>query len=136
MSKVRRIYVEKKDAYAVRAMELKQQIKDYLGIKTDGVRELVRYDIEGVSDDTYNKAKVTVFSEPPIDKVYEETFPVAKGDSVFSMEYLPGQFDQRADSAEQCVKLLNENEEPLIKSATTYVISGQITAEQLEAIKE
>ena len=136
MSKVRRIYVEKKDAYAVRAMELKQQIKDYLGIKADSVRELVRYDIEGVSDDTYNKAKVTVFSEPPIDKVYEETFPVAEGDAVFSMEYLPGQFDQRADSAEQCVKLLNENEEPLIKSATTYVISGQITAEQLEAIKD
>ena len=136
MSKVRRIYVEKKEDYAVRAKELKQQIKDYLGIKTDGVRELVRYDMEGVSDETYSKAKVTVFSEPPIDVVYEEEFPVTQGQRVFSMEYLPGQFDQRADSAEQCVKLLNEEENPLIKSATTYVITGDITDEQLEAIKE
>lgn len=136
MSKVRRIYVEKKEDYAVRAKELKQQIKDYLGIRTDAVRELVRYDMEGVSDDTYAKAKVTVFSEPPIDVVYEESFPVNEGDVCFSMEYLPGQFDQRADSAQQCVKLLNEDENPLIKSATTYVIAGGVTAEQLEAIKE
>ncbi|MBQ8317887.1 MAG: phosphoribosylformylglycinamidine synthase [Lachnospiraceae bacterium] len=136
MSKVRRIYVEKKSDYAVRATELKSQIKDYLGIKAEAVRELVRYDMEGVSDETYEKAKVTVFSEPPIDVVYEESFPVNDGEVFFSMEYLPGQFDQRADSAEQCVKLLNENEEPLIKSATTYVIKGDISAEQLEAIKE
>jgi len=136
MSKVRRIYVEKKDDYAVKAKELKQQFKDYLGIKVDNVRVLVRYDMEGVSDDTYAKAKVTVFSEPPIDEVYEETFAMSANDKCFSQEYLPGQFDQRADSAEQCVKLLNEEESPLIKSATTYVISGQITDEQLEAIKE
>mgnify|MGYP002520609133 CR=1 FL=1 len=136
MSKVRRIYVEKKDAYAVRAKDLKQQIKDYLGIKADEVRELVRYDIEGVSDETYRKAKVTVFSEPPIDVVYEESFPVKENETFFSMEYLPGQFDQRADSAQQCVKLLNENEDPVIKSATTYVIAGNIREEQLEAIKE
>lgn len=136
MSKVRRIYVEKKEDYAVRAKELRQQIKDYLGIKTDAVRELVRYDMEGVSDDTYAKAKVTVFSEPPIDVVYEESFPVNDKDACFSMEYLPGQFDQRADSAQQCVKLLNEDENPLIKSATTYVITGGVTYEQLEAIKE
>lgn len=136
MSMVRRIYVEKKEAYAVRAKELKQQIKDYLGIKADEVRELVRYDIEGVSEETYNKAKVTVFSEPPVDVVYEESFPVKNNEVFFSMEYLPGQFDQRADSAQQCVKLLNENEEPVIKSATTYVIAGSITKEQLEAIKE
>ncbi len=136
MSKVRRIYVEKKEDYAVRAKDLKQQIKDYLGIDADNVRELVRYDMEGVSDETYGKAKVTVFSEPPIDVVYEEEFPMEAGDVCFSMEYLPGQFDQRADSAEQCVKLLNEEENPLIKSATTYVISGKISAEQVEAIKE
>lgn len=136
MSNVRRIYVEKKRAYAVKADELKQQIKDYLGIKTEGVRVLVRYDMEGVSDDTYKKAKVTVFSEPPIDDVYEENFPVGEGDVCFSQEYLPGQFDQRADSAMQCVKLLNEDEEPLIRSATTYIISGGVTKEQLDAIKE
>ena len=136
MSKVRRIYVEKKSDYAVKAKELKQQFKDYLGIKADNVRVLVRYDMEGVSDATYDKAKVTVFSEPPIDMVYEETFPMADNEVCFSQEYLPGQFDQRADSAEQCVKLLNEDETPLIKSATTYVIAGAVTDEQLEAIKE
>ena len=136
MSKVRRIYVEKKNDYAVKAKELKQQFKDYLGIKADNVRVLVRYDMEGVSDATYDKAKVTVFSEPPIDMVYEETFPMADNEVCFSQEYLPGQFDQRADSAEQCVKLLNEDETPLIKSATTYVIAGAVTDEQLEAIKE
>ena len=136
MSKVRRIYVEKKNDYAVKAKELKAEIKDYLGIKTDNVRVLVRYDMEDVSDETYSKAKVTVFSEPPIDMVYEETFPMSENEVCFSQEYLPGQFDQRADSAEQCVKLLNEDETPLIKSATTYVIAGNITNEQLEAIKE
>jgi phosphoribosylformylglycinamidine synthase len=134
---VRRVYVEKKTAYAVKAKELKQQIKDYLGIKADDVRVLVRYDVEGVSEDTYNKAKVTVFSEPPIDTLYEESFPMdEKNSKCFSQEYLPGQFDQRADSAVQCVKLLNENEEPVIKSATTYVIVGDISDEQLSAIKE
>ena len=133
---VRRIYVEKKNDYAVKAKELKEQFKDYLGIKTDAVRVLVRYDMEGISDDTYAKAKVTVFSEPPIDMVYEESVPMSEGDLCFSQEYLPGQFDQRADSAEQCVKLLNEEENPVIKSATTYIISGNVSNEQLEAIKE
>ena len=78
MSKVRRIYVEKKNDYAVKAKELKAEIKDYLGIKTDNVRVLVRYDMEDVSEETYSKAKVTVFSEPPIDMVYEETFPMSE----------------------------------------------------------
>ena len=122
MSKVRRIYVEKKADYAVKARELKQEIKDYLGIKVDGVRILVRYDMEGVSDETYEKAKVTVFSEPPLDDIYEEHFPVTQGFYTFSQEYLPGQFDQRADSAEQCIKLLDEESEPIIRSATTYII--------------
>ncbi len=136
MSKVRRIYVEKKDAYAVKAKDLKKQFKDYLGIKADNVRVLVRYDMEGVSESTYNKAKVTIFSEPPIDVVYEETFPMKENEQCFSQEYLPGQFDQRADSAEQCVKLLNEEETPLIKTATTYVVEGSISGEQMQTIRE
>ncbi|MBQ6725047.1 MAG: phosphoribosylformylglycinamidine synthase [Bacteroidales bacterium] len=131
---VRRIYVEKKEDYAVKAAELHDEMKNYLGIEADKVRVLIRYDIENVSDATYQNAKITVFSEPPVDRVYEESFPKNDDDFVFSVEYLPGQFDQRADSAEQCVKLLNENEEPLIKSATTYVISGAITQAQKDAI--
>ena len=132
--KVRRIYVEKKAAYAIQAQELKEEMANYLGIQADQVRILIRYDMEGVSDATYEKAKVTVFSEPPVDDVYEENYPKQDNDFTFSVEYLPGQFDQRADSAEQCVKLLNDTEEPLIKSATTYVISGKMTDEQKKAI--
>ena len=131
---VRRIYVEKKEDYAVKAAELHDEMKNYLGIEATKVRVLIRYDIENVSDATYQNAKITVFSEPPVDMVYEESFPKEADDFVFSVEYLPGQFDQRADSAEQCVKLLNENEEPLIKSATTYVISGHLTQLQRDAV--
>ena len=135
MSKVRRVYVEKKDTYAVRAKELHAEIKSYLGISAvDKVRVLIRYDIENISDDVYKRAVQTVFSEPPVDDVYEENFEMGDG-KVFSVEFLPGQFDQRADSAEQCVKLLKEDEEPVIRTATTYVIYGDINAEQLEAIK-
>ena len=136
MSNVRRVYVEKKPDFAVQAKELKSEIKSYLGIKTlEEVRVLIRYDIENISDDTYGKAIHTVFSEPPVDFVYEESFDL-KGGQTFSVEFLPGQFDQRADSAEQCVKLLNETEEPVIRTATTYVITGDVSNEQLTAIKE
>ena len=135
MGNVRRVYVEKKPDFAVKAKELKHEVKHYLGIAVEGVRVLIRYDVENVSDDTYKKALQTVFSEPPVDDIYEEEFD-AKGGKVFSVEFLPGQFDQRADSAEQCVKLLNEEEEPIIRSATTYVINGDITEDELEAIKK
>ena len=121
---VRRIYVEKKAPYAVKAKELKEEMRDYLGIAAEEVRVLVRYDVENVSDATFRTALTTVFSEPPVDNVYEEQFPHNEHDFCFTVEYLPGQFDQRADSAEQCVKLLNDSEEPIIKSATTYVVSG------------
>lgn len=133
---VKRIYVEKKPAFAVKAHELKEEIGSYLGIDTiTGVRVLIRYDIENLSEATYQKALRTIFSEPPMDVLFEEEFPVSAEDVVFSVEYLPGQFDQRADSAEQCVKLLKEDEEPVIKTATTYVISGALTEEQVQAIK-
>ncbi|MCB6342291.1 phosphoribosylformylglycinamidine synthase [Enterocloster lavalensis] len=133
---VRRIFVEKKPAYAVKAGELREELESYLGIDTvENVRVLIRYDIENLSEETYGKALVTIFSEPPVDEVYEEEFPKNPGDLVFSVEYLPGQFDQRADSAEQCVKLLKEDEEPVIRSATTYVITAALTPEQEKAIK-
>ena len=133
---VRRIYVEKKPAYAVKAKELLAEIGSYLGIGTvENVRVLIRYDIENLSEGAYQTALATIFSEPPVDEIYEEAFPKGENDTVFSVEYLPGQFDQRADSAEQCVKLLSEEEEPVIRSATTYVISGKLTAEQAAAIK-
>ena len=136
MSNVRRVYVEKKPAYAVQAKELKHEISSYLGIKTvTAVHVYIRYDVENISEEVFEKACTCVFSEPPVDVLYQEQIPMAEGARVFSVEYLPGQFDQRADSAEQCVKLLNEEEEPVIRTATTYVIEGDITEEQLEAIK-
>lgn len=136
MSKVRRVYVEKKADFAVQAKELKHEISSYLNIKSvTGVRVLIRYDVENISDDTFEKACHSVFSEPPVDTLYEESFPMAEGARVFSVEYLPGQFDQRADSAVQCVQFLKEDEQPIIKSATTYVIEGDITDEEFAAIK-
>ena len=146
MGNVRRVYVEKKPDFAVKAKELKHEIRHYLGIEVEEVRVLTRYDVENISEDTYQKALKTVFSEPPVDYIYEDedgdggilSVPGANDEHthVFSVEFLPGQFDQRADSAEQCVKLLNEDEEPLIRSATTYVISGEITESELSSIKK
>ena len=146
MGNVRRVYVEKKPDFAVKAKELKHEIRHYLGIEVEEVRVLTRYDVENISEDTYQKALKTVFSEPPVDHIYEDededggilSVPGANDEHthVFSVEFLPGQFDQRADSAEQCVKLLNEDEEPLIRSATTYVISGEITENELGSIKK
>ncbi|HHV11107.1 MAG TPA: phosphoribosylformylglycinamidine synthase [Clostridiales bacterium] len=136
MGSVKRIYVEKKAPYAVRAKELKAELRSYLGMKgLESVRVLVRYDIENLTEDTYQKSLGTVFSEPPLDILYEEEFDAGAGDKIFTVEYLPGQFDQRADSAEQCVKLLNEKEEPIIRSATTYVLSGAIPEEDFDKIK-
>ena len=136
MSSVRRVYVEKKPDFAVQAKDLKHEIHSYLGIsEVTGVRVLIRYDVEHISDEVFEKACRTVFSEPPVDTLYRESFKTGPSDRVFSVEFLPGQFDQRADSAVQCVKFLKEDEEPIIKSATTYVIEGNITDEQFEAIK-
>ena len=132
---VRRLYVEKKPEYAVMASELLSEIKSYLLINSvDKVRVLIRYDVENISDKIYEKAIKTVFSEPPVDTVIEENLDT-DGAFVFSVEYLPGQYDQRADSAEQCVKFLNEKEEPVIKTAVTYMIYGKLTDKEKNAIK-
>ena len=133
---VRRVFVEKKQAFAVKAKELEEEIRSYLGIQTvTGVRVLIRYDVENIGDETFEKACQTVFSEPPVDVLYREEFETAPGASVFGVEFLPGQFDQRADSAVQCVQFLNAAEKPVIRTATVYVIEGNVTAEELSAIK-
>ena len=136
MNSVKRVYVEKKQEFAVQAKELKQELKSYLGIQTvENVRVLIRYDIENISDATFETACNGIFSEPPVDILYKEEFEVKEGSRIFSVEYLPGQFDQRADSAVQCVQFIKEDEIPVIKSATTYVIEGAITDEEFAAIK-
>ncbi len=138
MSRVRRVYVEKKSEFAGAAKDLRHEIRHYMGIsKVTGVRVLIRYDVENISDEVFQKACRVVFAEPPVDTLYEEEFPVAENARVFSVEYLPGQFDQRADSAVQCVQFLKGDEQPIIRSATTYVIEGEgITDEEFAMIKE
>ena len=136
MSKVRRVYVEKKADFAVAAKGLAHEIRSYLGVKgLENVRVLIRYDVENISDGVFADACRIVFSEPPVDVFYEEEFPMAEGERAFAVEFLPGQFDQRADSAVQCVKFLKEDEEPIIRSATTYVVAGAVSDEEFEAIK-
>ncbi|MBR4083031.1 MAG: phosphoribosylformylglycinamidine synthase [Lachnospiraceae bacterium] len=136
MGMVRRIYVEKKAPYAVKAKELMGDLKNYLGLdKVEAVREFIRYDVENISDEIFAKACKTVFSEPPVDDLYEETIEIPANGHVFSVEYLPGQFDQRADSAVQCVQFLKEDENPIIKTAVTYMIIGDISEEEMNKIK-
>ena len=133
---VRRIYVEKKEPYAVKAKELLEELRSYLSLgDLTGLRELIRYDVENISQETYERARKTVFSEPPVDILYEEDFERNENDRVFSVEYLPGQFDQRADSAVQCIRFLKETEEPVIRTAVTYCLSGSLTDEEFEAVK-
>ena len=132
---VRRIFVEKKEAYAGAAKDLASELRSYLGVKgLEGLRVLIRYDVENISDAVFEEACKCVFSEPPVDDLYLEEFPHGENDRVFAVEYLPGQFDQRADSAVQCVQFLKEEEQPIIRSARVYVLKGQISDEEFAAV--
>ena len=123
MSNVKRVYVEKKPEFGVTAKELRHELRHYLGITgVSGVRVLIRYDVENITDETFEQACRGVFAEPPVDILYREKFPANSGDRTFSVEFLPGQFDQRADSAEQCIRFIREDENPVIRTAVTYVI--------------
>ncbi|MBO5228824.1 MAG: phosphoribosylformylglycinamidine synthase, partial [Lachnospiraceae bacterium] len=136
MSGVKRVYVEKKAPFDGKARELSEEIKSYLGIDTvEKVRVLIRYDVENISDEIFEQACMTVFSEPPVDILFKEDFATDDNTRIFSVEYLPGQFDQRADSAVQCVKFLKEDEEPVIKTAVTYAITGTLTDDEFDKIK-
>lgn len=136
MSNVKRVYVEKKPGFAVQAEDLQHEVKSYLGISgIEKVRVLIRYDVENISDDIFERALNGIFSEPPVDTLYREEFPVKEGSRIFSVEFLPGQFDQRADSAVQCIQFIKADEQPVIRTAETYVIEGTITEEEFEAVK-
>ncbi|HIT90624.1 MAG TPA: phosphoribosylformylglycinamidine synthase [Candidatus Merdenecus merdavium] len=136
MNQVRRVFVEKKPEFSVKAGSLKKELINYLGVKgIEDIRVLIRYDIENISDDIYKTACNTVFSEPPVDLLHEEVLELKENEQAFAIEYLPGQFDQRADSAVQCIQFLKEDEEPMIKTATVYVVSGEVSQEEMETIK-
>jgi phosphoribosylformylglycinamidine synthase len=128
--------VEKKADFAVRAKELREELRGYLGLQgVSAVRVLIRYDVENLSDQVFDDALGCVFCEPPVDDHYLETFEMGERDFSFGVEYLPGQFDQRADSAVQCIRFLDENEEPIVRTATVYVISGLSSQEEQERVK-
>ena len=136
MESVKRVYVEKKGPYAVKAAELKEEISGYLNISgVTNVRVFITYDVQNVSEETFQKALTTVFSEPPVDNYYLEKIDVPQNARVFLVQFLPGQFDQRADSAVQCVKFLKEDEEPIIQTATAYLIEGSISDDEFDRIK-
>lgn len=134
--KVRRIFVEKKDDYAVSARDLFNDIRENLGIKNlKKLRIVNRYDISGITDSEYNSAKNTIFSEPPVDITYDEKIEIGRNDRLFAIEYLPGQFDQRADSAAQCLQILTRKERPKVMTAKLIILSGEISDEEFEKIK-
>ncbi|WZL73926.1 phosphoribosylformylglycinamidine synthase [Clostridiaceae bacterium 35-E11] len=134
---VRRIYVEKKQGFDVEAQHLYYDLKENLGVKhLDKVRMIHRYDISGISEEEYQQSRNTIFSEPTVDHVYDEVFEANETDKVFAMEYLPGQYDQRADSAAQCVQILTQSEKPMVLSAKVIVLEGEITEDEFVRIKE
>ena len=133
---VYRIYVEKRQGLTHEADALKNDISSFLGINgVSGVRFLNRYDAENITPELFEYAKTTVFSEPQVDITYD-TLNVNEGDTVFAVEYLPGQYDQRADSASQCIQIISQGNRPLIRTAKVYILSGNITEEELEKIKK
>ena len=134
---VKRIYVEKKPEISVEAKGLLKDLKENLLLENlEDLKIVNRYDVEGINDEIFEKAKNTVFSEPQVDECFEEEYPFAKEDKIFGVEYLPGQFDQRANSLSECLQILTEGERPLAKSAKIYVIKGNISTEDLEKIKK
>lgn len=136
MDGVKRIFVEKKEPFAVKAKELQEEIVSFLRVESvKKVRIFMRYDVENISEEVFEKACKSVFSEPPVDILYRETIEIPAEAKIFSVEYLPGQFDQRADSAVQCIRFLREEEEPVIRTATTYLLEGTITKEEFDKIK-
>ena len=133
---VYRIYVEKKPGFDGEAQSLRNELVSLLGIKElSGLRLLNRYDVEGIDEALFEQCVPTVFSEPPVDNTYAE-LPAADGCVSFAVEYLPGQFDQRADSAAECIQLISQGERPLVRSARVYLLEGTLTDEQLAEIKK
>ena len=134
---IKRIFVEKKLGFDVEAQGLFKELKEHLSITgLQSVRVIYRYDIEDISDEIYTLARKVVFSEPPVDFVYDEKLEIDDNDNAFAVEYLPGQYDQRADSASQCVQILTQGERPIVKYAKVIILTGEISETSLKKIKE
>ena len=132
---VSRVYVEKKPGFDGEAKQLKEELRSLLGVGAlENLRMVNRYDVEGISDELFAQCVPTVFSEPQSDIATLE-MPEANGAAVFAVEYLPGQFDQRADSASECIQLISQGERPEVRSAKVYMLEGALSDEDVAAIK-
>jgi len=133
---VYRLYVEKRQGLTVEADALKSDLLSFLGISSvSGVRILNRYDVENISHELFEYAKNTVFSEPQVDVIYDN-YTTENGDTVFAVEYLPGQYDQRADSASQCIQIISQGTRPTVRTAKVYILSGNVTDDEVTQIKK
>ena len=133
---IRRIFVEKKTGFNIEGGHLLADLQENLGTKgLEGLRIVHRYDVDHISDDAYSKALYTIFSEPPVDRVSEEILTLDQDEKAFAVEYLPGQYDQRADSTEQCIQIINEDLRPVVRSAKVIVLKGNLTDEEIGAVK-
>ncbi|HHW49583.1 MAG TPA: phosphoribosylformylglycinamidine synthase [Clostridiaceae bacterium] len=135
-SNVRRVFVEKKKGFDIEAQGLYRDLKTNLGIRgLKSVRVINRYDVEGITDEEYIKSRNTIFSEPPVDMVFDEKIDIDANAKVIAVEYLPGQFDQRADSASQCIQILTCGDRPKVKAAKLIVLEGEISWEEYDKVK-
>lgn len=136
LSSVRRVFVEKKQNFQTESESLLQNLQESFFLPSlTYLRILNRYDIEGISAEAYEKAKYTIFSEIPVDNLYEDTFPVEEGAVIVAVELLPGQYDQRADSTEQCIELLSQGPRPVVATAKVYVFNSSLSDSDLTIIK-
>jgi phosphoribosylformylglycinamidine synthase len=137
MSGVKRVFVEKKTGLDIAARSLFEDLRDNLGIKgLERVRVVNRYDIEGISDKEYAAARDIVFAEPPVDNVYDEKLPVSSDELIFAVEYLPGQYDQRADSAAQCIQIITQGSCPVAATARLIILKGNVSSDDFDAVKK
>ena len=131
-----RVYVEKKPAYAVEAQSVLSDVRTALRLNINGVRILNRYDADHLTEEDFRMSIPNVFSEPAVDVVYEELPALQASERMFAVEYLPGQFDQRADSCEQCIQILTQKERCRVKNARIYIVSGNLTDAEFDRLKK
>jgi phosphoribosylformylglycinamidine synthase len=137
MSKIRRVYVEKKEGFDVAAEQLLSDFKESLELENiEGLRLINRYDIEDISEQAFKESCHTILAEPPVDNLYHENLKISENEKAFAVEYLPGQYDQRADSAEQCMQILNDDEKPTVRTAEVIILKGNLNEKEIEKIKD
>ncbi|MGM0603578.1 MAG: phosphoribosylformylglycinamidine synthase [Bacillota bacterium] len=137
MSEIKRVYVEKKDGYNIEAENILSDFRKSLSLdKLEDIRILNRYDISNISDSAFTDACKIILAEAPVDNIYYDKLEIKSDEKIFAVEYLPGQYDQRADSAEQCIQILNSRENPQVKTAQVFILKGDLSDKEIKKIKE